>query len=144
MLHLQPHREPSRYDDAQIRQEGSLFTATHVSGGSLFQGNFVGFTISKRVLPVASFSFHAHRAQTPPPPPGPTTQASSPTPRSPPSRHSSPATPCTTRSTRSSTLIRQSRAPARSWCGDSAGPGRRSWCSTTCSGAATSTRPRSG
>jgi tetratricopeptide (TPR) repeat protein len=45
------HREGSRFNNAQIRQEGSQFGATQVKDGSVFQGNFVGLTFSERILP---------------------------------------------------------------------------------------------
>lgn len=38
-------------DDYQISQEGSRFGETHVTGGSVFQGNFVGLSISQCPLP---------------------------------------------------------------------------------------------
>jgi hypothetical protein len=50
----QPHGRPARREsgqssDVQIRQEGPRFGATHAMGGaSVFQGNFVGLTISER------------------------------------------------------------------------------------------------
>src|SRR4051812_19895291 len=49
----QIYPEGSRSGDTQVHQEGSRFGATHVTGGSVFQGNFVGLTISKRLLPTA-------------------------------------------------------------------------------------------
>jgi hypothetical protein len=44
-------RESGRSSEAQIHQEGSRFGATHATGGAtVFQGNFVGLTFSKRAL----------------------------------------------------------------------------------------------
>ena len=45
--HLLAQRESGRSSETQIRQGGSRFGATHVTGGSVFQGNFVGLTVSK-------------------------------------------------------------------------------------------------
>jgi hypothetical protein len=45
------NQEESRTRDGQIRQEGSQYGPTQVSGGIALQGNFVGVTISERPLP---------------------------------------------------------------------------------------------
>ncbi|KAI9773490.1 MAG: Kinesin light chain 3, partial [Geoglossum umbratile] len=42
----QIYPEGSRSGDTQVHQEGSRFGATHITGGSVFQGNFVGLTIN--------------------------------------------------------------------------------------------------
>ncbi|CAI6226945.1 unnamed protein product [Periconia digitata] len=46
MQHAPTHHEPPRFGGVQIHQEGSRFGATHVTGGYVFQGNFVGLTIN--------------------------------------------------------------------------------------------------
>ena len=48
--HLLAQQESGRSSEAQIHQEGSRFGATHVTGGSVLQGNFVGLTVSKCIL----------------------------------------------------------------------------------------------
>ncbi|KAH0562801.1 hypothetical protein GP486_002573 [Trichoglossum hirsutum] len=42
----QIYPEGSRSGNTQVHQEGSRFGATHITGGSVFQGNFVGLTIN--------------------------------------------------------------------------------------------------
>ena len=46
--------EGSRSGGTHIHQEGSRFGPTHATGGSVFQGNFVGLTISKFFLPTTA------------------------------------------------------------------------------------------
>jgi hypothetical protein len=48
-MRTQINPEALQFRDAHIRQEGSRFGNTHVSGGIALQGNFAGgVTISKR------------------------------------------------------------------------------------------------
>ncbi|KAF1828331.1 hypothetical protein BDW02DRAFT_246625 [Decorospora gaudefroyi] len=53
--HPPEQREGGRFHEAQIHQEGSRFGPTHVTGGSVKQGNFVNHTYSERTLPAAKF-----------------------------------------------------------------------------------------
>lgn len=67
LRHLTVQRESGRSSEAQIRQEGSRFGATHVTGGSVFQGNFVGLTVSKYILTLLAplYILKAYNTQTP-------------------------------------------------------------------------------
>jgi hypothetical protein len=99
------YRESSRFSNAQIHQEGSHFGATQVRDGSIFQGNFVGLTISERIVPVAVLVLNAHDAQTLQLRPSLTTQGSSRTPHSSQLRRTFRETSCTTRLGRSSAIM---------------------------------------
>ncbi|KAJ8108175.1 hypothetical protein OPT61_g8359 [Boeremia exigua] len=67
LWHPLSQRESGRSSEAQIRQEGSRFGATHaMSGAAVFQGNFVGLTFNSSVAARPDFTGHfAHAALEP-------------------------------------------------------------------------------